>query len=89
MKAKTSEPRFERVSDERCEDCEYNGHLSNEGFPRKGVPRCSLCSNGRIRLITWEMIRLNPKLVERVNRPGARLALRSELLDPYAIKKIG
>ena len=89
MKAKTYEPRFERVSDERCPDCEYNGHLSNEGFPRKGVPRCPLCSNGRIRLITWDMISQNSRLLERLTKPGARLALRAELIDPYAIGKKG
>ena len=92
MKAKTYEPKFAKVVDIRCEDCEINGHLSNEGLPRKGAPtnRCSRCKGrGRIKLVTWEMLRANPRLIEILSKPGARLALRRELIDPYAIAKKG
>lgn len=92
MKHKTHEPKFEQRVDERCEDCEVNGYLSNEGFPRKGAPvhKCSRCGGkGRIRLVTWEMIRSDIALLAKLTKPGYRLARRSELIDPYAIAKRG
>lgn len=94
MKAKTYEPRFERVTDERCPDCEYNGHLSNEGFGLKGTPRCGRCSNGRIQLLTWEdVLASTDKRLERIlgniDRGRARIVRPSETLDPYLIRKKG
>lgn len=100
LKAKTSEPRFERVSDERCPDCEYNGWLSNEGFSQRGMPHCGVCDGGRINLRLWEEIlseaeRAKDKakkletLVKRINRGRTRIVRPSDLLDPYLIRKKG
>ena len=92
MRQKTFEPKFEQRYDERCDDCEYNGYLTDDGFPRKGFPvhKCSRCGGkGRIRLVTWEMIRSDIALLAKLTKPGYRLARRSELLDPYAIAKRG
>lgn len=88
---KTHEPKFEQRVDERCEDCEINGYLTNDGFPRKGAPvnRCSRCTNGRVTLVTWDMIRQKPTLIDKLNHKGWKLVLRSELLDPYMIRKKG
>ena len=94
MKAKTYEPRFERVTDERCPDCEYNGHLTNEGFGAKGTLRCGRCSDGRIQLLTWEDV-LNasdkklPKILANLARGRARIVRPSDTLDPYLIRKKG
>lgn len=102
MKAKTYEPRFERVTDERCPDCEINGHLNNEGFGLKGTPRCGRCSNGRIQLLTWadvsEVASLPPseqnkkkleRLLAKLDKGRARVVRPSETLDPYLIRKKG
>lgn len=94
MKAKTYEPRFERVTDERCPDCEDNGSLTNVGFGAKGSLRCGRCSNGRIHLYTWEGIltaseKRLPVMLAEISRGRARIVRSSETLDPYLILRKG
>lgn len=103
LKAKTSEPRFERVIDVRCEDCEYNGYLNNLGFLQKGSPSCGHCSNGRIGLLLWEDIlagvakgkkpedraKKMQSYLDRLERGRIRIVRPSDLLDPYLVRKKG
>lgn len=102
LKAKTYEPRFERVKDVRCEDCEYNGCLDNLGFPLKNAPLCGHCSGGRINLLLWdevlEVAALPPleknkkkleRLIAKIGRGRSRIVRPSETLDPYLIRKKG
>lgn len=87
------EPRFERRLDERCQDCETNGYLSNAGSPLKDAPTwlCSNCGgSGRVRLFTWADVRADIETVlARLRKPGARLVSAAETLDPYLIRKKG
>lgn len=91
MPESSREPAFTNRRDERCEDCEINGHLTDVGLPLKGSRRshCKCKGRGRIRLVTHEQVRAQQKLAELVVAGLARVVSRKELLDPYAIPKRG
>ena len=89
-RATTTGPRQFRppLFDLRCPDCELNGYLTADGR-RRGDRRayirsCETCGGkARLRLITRDMLRLKPELIDKVGQPGWRFVARKETLDPY------